>query len=100
MSVVATILEGQVAPERASHLRAAYSDAAAGPFPPGLLSSSLLRSASDPNVWRIQTYWASDDDLKRMRTAGKPRGVQIFEAANAAPVLSIFEVVDQLAPPD
>ena len=99
MSVVVTILEAQVAPERVHRLRAAYSEAAAGPFPPGLVSSSLQRSADDATVWRIQTHWASRDHLMRMRTAGKPRGVEMFEAADAVPSLSVFEVVDELAPP-
>ena len=99
MSLIVTILEGHVEVGRAVDLQAAYSDAVAGPFPPGLVSSKLLRSADDSTVWRVQTLWASRDHLEQMRSAGKPKGVQMFEAAGAIPTLTVFEVVDELTPP-
>jgi hypothetical protein len=34
-----------------------------------------------------------------MRAAGKPRGVQIFEAAGATPSLTVFDAIADLAPP-
>ena len=41
MSLVVTVLEGHVAPERVADLQAAYTEAAAGPFPPGLVQSTV-----------------------------------------------------------
>ncbi|HXJ31787.1 MAG TPA: antibiotic biosynthesis monooxygenase [Gemmatimonadales bacterium] len=99
MTLVVTVLEAHVAPERAGDLQAAYRDAAAGPFPPGLVASILLRHASDPTHWRIETTWQSHEALAAMRGAGKPRGLQIFEAAGASPSLSVFDRVAELAPP-
>jgi hypothetical protein len=98
MGRVVTILEGQVATARAHELRDAYSEAGNGPFPPGLISSTLMRSTDDPTVWRVQTHWASHDHLLQMRAGGKPRGVQMFEAAGAVPTLTIFEVIAELTP--
>lgn len=98
--MVLTILEAQVASGREGALRAAYQDAAGGPFPPGLVRSTLLRAANDPSVWRIETLWEARGALEAMRSAGTPRGVQIFGAAGAEPTLSVFEVVAALAPPE
>lgn len=98
--MVLTILEAQVASGRESALQAAYRDAAGGPFPPGLVRSTLLRAANDPSVWRIEALWKSRVALEAMRSAVTPRGVQIFRAAGAEPTLSVFEVVAGLAPPE
>lgn len=98
MSDVVTVLEARVAPERADDLRAAFAEGARGPFPPGLRRSTLLRHTTDPALWRIETVWESPAALAAMRQAGKPRGVQIFEAAGAQPTLSVFDAVADLGP--
>ncbi|SRR6266536_102811 len=100
MTPVVTVLEARVAPERAAALQAAYADAGEGPFPPGFVRSTLLRHASDPTRWRIETIWQSHDALAAMRGTGKPRGLQIFEAAGAEPSLSVFDAIAHLAPPN
>lgn len=98
MGKVLTVLEGKVVPEREAALKAAYRAAAEGPFPPGLLRSSLLRATADPGAWRITTLWDSAEALHAMRAMGTPRGLLIFRAAGAEPTLSILEVVDELEP--
>ena len=100
MTLVVTVLEARVLPERVGDLQAAYAEAAHGPFPPGLVRSSLLQERSDHTQWRIETVWESQDALTAMRQApGKPRGVQIFETAGAQPSLSIFDaIVDFVVP--
>ncbi len=98
MNEVVTVLDAHVTAAGEGPLRAAYREAAAGPFPAGLLRSTLLRDANDPSRWRIETVWRSHEALAAMRGAGKPRGVQIFEAAGAQPGLSVFTAVDRLAP--
>lgn len=99
MSSVVTVLEAHVLPERATDLQAAYAEAARGPFPPGLLRSSLLRHSTDQTLWRIETVWQSREALAVMRQFGKPRGIQIFEAAGAQPSLSIFDGIADLEAP-
>lgn len=101
MSPVVTVLEATVAPERVEVLQAAFAEAARGPFPPGLLRSALLRQRSDPNQWRIETVWQSQEALAAMRQQpGKPRGVLIFEAAGGQPSLTIFDsIADFVAVP-
>jgi quinol monooxygenase YgiN len=94
MTLVVTVLEASVLPERVADLQAAYAEAAHGPFPPGLVRSSLLQQRSDQTQWRIETVWQSQDALAAMRQSpDKPRGVQIFEAAGAQPSLSIFDAI-------
>ncbi len=104
MTFVVTVLEARVPPERVADLQAAYAEAARGPFPSGLLRSALLRQRTEPTQWRIETVWQSQEALAAMRQApGKPRGVQIFEAAGAQPSLSIFDAIAdfnvRMAPP-
>ncbi|MEA3245908.1 MAG: VOC family protein [Gemmatimonadota bacterium] len=97
MGQVVTVLDARVVPERTADLRAAYADAMRGPFPPGLVRTALLQHASDPAQWRIETVWESPEALAAMRQApGKPRGVLIFEAAGARPVLTVFHAIDGL----
>ncbi|HVT37851.1 MAG TPA: antibiotic biosynthesis monooxygenase [Gemmatimonadaceae bacterium] len=98
MALVVTVLESHVDPERAGDLQAAYAQAAKGAFPPGLIRSTLLRDANDPGHWRIETIWQSHAALSAMRAAGKPRGVQIFEAAGASPSLTVFDAIADLTP--
>ena len=98
MALVMTVLEAHVAPERVVDLQGAYSGAADGPFPAGLIRSALLRDVVDPTLWRVQTLWASRDHLTAMRAAGKPKGIQMFEAAGATPSLGVFEIVAELTP--
>jgi hypothetical protein len=98
MTHVVTVLEAHVPPDRAADLLAAYAEAAKGPFPRGLVRSTLLQHANDPTSWRIETVWQSHEALAAVRLAGRPRGFQIFEAAGAAPSLNIFTAIAELAP--
>ncbi|HET9709770.1 MAG TPA: antibiotic biosynthesis monooxygenase [Gemmatimonadales bacterium] len=94
MTLVVTVLAARVLPDRVADLQTAYVEAAHGPFPPGLVRSSLLQDRSDQTQWRIETVWESQDALTAMRESpGKPRGVLIFETAGAQPSLSIFDTV-------
>jgi heme-degrading monooxygenase HmoA len=96
--MVMTILEARVsrenwaALEQAFQLAAQYRD-------PGLVQSFLIHSAKDADLWRILTVWSSREALDEMRRLNEtPRGVLIFRSANAEPVLSIFEITQQIAP--
>ncbi len=95
MSMVMTILEGQVAPEKWPALEWAYHEGIKQ-LDAGIIQTFLLHSSADSASWRIVTVWASREALNAMRqSGGTPRGVQMFRAANAEPALSVFDVVDQ-----
>ena len=98
MAMVITVLEAVVAPERVADLKVSYADAGKSPLPDGLVRSALLQDTRDPTRWRIETVWESPEALSRMRQAGKPKGLQIFESAGARPSLDIFRVVGQIDP--
>jgi hypothetical protein len=99
MQMVLTVLEAHVPPARETELQAAYRAAAQDALPPGLVRSALLRAASDRTLWRIETLWESREALEAMRGTGTPRGVQIFRAAGAEPMLSVLEVIAVLSAP-
>ena len=100
MPPVLTILEAHVPQARQADLQSAYHSAAHDAFPPGLVRSTLLQATNDRTVWRIETLWKSRQALDAMRGEGTPRGVLIFRAAGAEPSLTVFDVLDEISPPE
>ena len=95
-----TVLEASVEPDREADLLAAYRATADMPFPAAVMHSYLVRARDQRSTFRIMTTFRSMEDLVAMRASGEtPRGVVIFNAAGADPVLSVYEVVDELEPP-
>jgi hypothetical protein len=93
--MVTTILEANVAPEKAVILEEAYRQGIER-LDPGIAQTFLIRGSRDPDLWRIVTVWQSRGALDDMRRSGEtPRGVLMFRAAGAEPVLSVFDVVAQ-----
>jgi quinol monooxygenase YgiN len=93
MHMVITILEAHVAPDKAAMLEAAYKQGIER-LDAGIMQTFLLRDSKDSSVWRIITVWESRNALEEMRRSGEtPRGVLMFRAADAEPMLSVFDVV-------
>jgi heme-degrading monooxygenase HmoA len=66
---------------------------------PGIVQTFLIQSKSEPTLWRIMTFWESQEALTTMRQSGEtPRGVVMFRAANADPKLSVFDIIAQSKP--
>ncbi len=94
MAMVVTMLEAEVEAERAGDLESAFARETAGPMPPGLVRSYLLRGTT----WRIVTLWESREALEAMRASGEtPAGVRMFREAGAEPTLAVFEVAAEVA---
>jgi hypothetical protein len=91
--MVITILEAQVAPDKAAVREAAYKEGIER-LDAGITQTCLVRSSKDSSVWRIITVWESHDALEQMRRSGEtPRGVVMFHAADVEPTLSVCNVV-------
>jgi hypothetical protein len=96
-AMVITILEAHVSKENWPALERAYKTGAQH-NETGLVQSFLIQSVKDVELWRIVTIWHSQEALEEMRRlVGIPRGVLMFQDANAEPVLSIFTIIDQIA---
>lgn len=94
--MVMTILEGRVAKENWSALEQAY-DEGSRVQEPGLVHSFLIHSARESDLWRIVTLWSSREALEAMRRTNEtPRGVLMFRNAHTEPVLTIYDVVQQI----
>jgi heme-degrading monooxygenase HmoA len=90
--MVITVLEAQVAPEKASLLEATYKEAIEH-LDAGIVQTCLIQNSKDTAIWQIVTYWESREALDAMRQTGEtPRGVLIFRAADAEPHLTVFKV--------
>lgn len=91
--MVITVLEAQVAPEKAAMLEATYQQAIQH-LDAGIVQTCLVRNSKEPALWQIVTQWESREALDAMRQTGEtPRGVLIFRTVDAEPRLSVFDVV-------
>jgi quinol monooxygenase YgiN len=91
--MVMTILEAHIDPEERAAFQAAY-EAGTSKLLPGMVRTYLVRSNTDPNLWRMMAVWNSPEAVNQMRASGQtPPGVLMFRAAGAEPVMSVFEVV-------
>ena len=98
--MVLTILEAQVEARNVPLLQEAFAQAITT-LDDGIVETLLVRSIKDPSLWRIMTLWQSREALDAMRQTGEtPRGVVIFRAAGAEPVLTVFDVVAHAKAPD
>jgi heme-degrading monooxygenase HmoA len=91
--MVITILEAHVASDKAPNLETEFKQGIEH-LDAGIVETFLLRDFKDASLWRIPTVWQSREALDEMRRSGEtPRGVLMFRAADAEPVLSAVEVV-------
>lgn len=96
--MVMTILEARVLKENWAALEAEYAKATQEKEP-GMVHSYLIHATREEELWRILSVWKSREALAEMRkSAETPRGVLIFRSAHAEPVLSIFDVVEEINP--
>ncbi len=94
---VVTVVEGQVPQSKSKEFEESFSMAKKEPLPPGLISSSLLRLSKSPETYRIQTIWASREDLERMRTSTqKPKAIELFLNVGVQPVLEVYDVINNI----
>jgi hypothetical protein len=98
MPMILSVLEAHVDPASQGALHAAYGAAANDALPAGLVRSTLSHATHDDTLWRIETLWESREALEAMRGAGTPRGILIFRAAGAEPIVSLFVVTMILSP--
>lgn len=94
--MVLTMVEGQVSPDRASDLLAAFSEGS-DELPLAIVESFLLR-AENTNTWRIVSVWRSREDLAEYRASVEtPGAFMIFRSAGVEPTLTIFDVAGHAA---
>ncbi|MDW7727516.1 MAG: antibiotic biosynthesis monooxygenase family protein [Candidatus Methanoperedens sp.] len=78
---------------KAREFETAYESLKQGPFPPGLLRSSLLRNSDNPEIYRIETVWESREALDKMRSSVQtPKAVELFQKVRASPRLEIYDI--------
>jgi hypothetical protein len=98
MAMVMTVLEAPVSRQQWSVLAQTFQEWL-GPqyFPPQLVQSLLVQSASDPEVWQIVAIWQSRDALEEYRrSVVMPGGVLLFRSVGADPILTIYDVVHEV----
>ena len=89
-----TVVEGAVSAEMRKVLVDGYGSARGEALPEGLLRTMLIRAGEDE--YQIITVWESQEALDRMRSMGKPKAVELFEAAGVKPTVKVFEMVSEI----
>ena len=90
--MILTILEAHVKEKYWQELPKIYRDLAIDK-PEGLVQSYLAQDKKQLDVWRILTFWQSQEALDAMRATGRtPTGVAIFQRVQAEPTLQTFEI--------
>jgi len=91
-SMVITVLDAEVDEPNWQILKNAYANETAN-MPDDIYQTFLIQSQSQPSSWRIMTQWRSQEDLNHMRKAEAiPPAVRVFQAANAKPALSVWDI--------
>ena len=97
MNKIITILEARVGDEKWDTLQDAYRAVKEKEFVFPPLQSFLSQMKEDPKLWRIITVWESMEVLQKMRSSGEtPPGILVFRQAGGEPILSIFEVKEEI----
>lgn len=90
--MVMTFLEASVPEEHWTALEERFRRSA-DHLPPQINQSYLVRSASDPSLWRIITLWKNRQTLEEYKNSVEtPEGVAMFRSVEAEPTLASFEV--------
>lgn len=95
--MVITILEARVDADKMPTLEGTFKQNIQK-LDKGIAQTFLLHDLKDRELWHILTVWESKEALAEMRNLGKtPRGILMFRAADAEPVLSVMEVSEHAA---
>jgi len=93
MSMVMSILEGDLVPDKAAKLEANFADYVKVPEP-GIVQTFLIRNAGK---CKVITLWESKEALTAMKVKGTPKGVLMFRYAGVEPGLLVYDVVNSAA---
>jgi heme-degrading monooxygenase HmoA len=90
MSMVMTILEAEMPPDKATKLEANFAEGAKA-LEPGIVQNFFIKNGSK---CKVITLWESKEALSAMKSKGIPKGVLMFRYAGVEPALLAYDVVN------
>jgi heme-degrading monooxygenase HmoA len=90
MGTVMSILEGDLAPDKAAKLEANFADYIKA-LEPGIVQTFFIKNG---NKCKVVTLWESKEALTAMKVKGTPKGVLMFRYAGVEPALLAYDVVN------
>jgi heme-degrading monooxygenase HmoA len=94
---ILTMAAGNVPDDRVDDLVAGYQALLQGPFPDGLLETSLLRG--EGHEWAVATLWRDREAIVAMRASGEPpAALRLFADVGGQPRAAVYEVVATATP--
>lgn len=95
MGEMMVVWEGRVRPDKQDALLAAYRNGA-GEIPPGMTRHLILQDSSEPEIFRLVSFWESPAVLDEYRSQmTTPAALQMFRAAGVEPTRTISEALDE-----
>lgn len=92
---IITMVKGQIPEESEQAFEQAYADIKKEPVPEGLIASYLLKDMIEPNMYIVETVWASQEALKKiMEEDTLSSDVELFEKFKVNAVVDVHQVRD------
>lgn len=93
MTMVMSILEGDLPADKAAKLEANFEEGKKA-LDPGVLQMVLAKNGSK---CRLIIFWESKEALFAMKSKGTPKAVLMFRYAGVEPVMLAYDVVNSAA---
>lgn len=93
---VITFVKGSVPLSKIKEFELEYEALKQGKKPEGLIASYLLEDLGSNGLYIIETIWASQKHLDKMRSEEKPAAVGLFTKFGVNPIVQVYNMVNSI----
>jgi hypothetical protein len=92
---IITMVKGKIPESSLNEFKEAYHAMKEEELPEGLIASYLLKDMIQPDLYTVETVWATPETLKKlMDNEETTSDVKLFQKFNVEPSIDIHEVWD------
>lgn len=93
---VITFVKGNIPSSKREEFELSYEVLKKNKKPEGLIASYLLEDTKEEGIYLIETVWASQDSLDKMRSEGKPAAIELFNKVGVEPTLKVYNMKNNI----
>ena len=93
---VITFVKGNIPPSKREEFELSYEVLKKNKKPDGLIASYLLEDNKEEGLYLIETVWASQEALDKMRSEGKPAAIELFNKVGVEPTLKVYNMKNNI----
>lgn len=93
---VITFVKGNVPSSKREEFESGYRALKENKKPDGLIASYLLQDTKEEGIYLIETVWASQEALNKMRSEEKPAAIELFDKVGAKPTLKVYNMKNNI----